>query len=77
MRETFESDEHINQLRLKFKDADITLSREQVEFLFDYIEALELALSYAHLNDMSEDEEEDFLLKQYILRETMKLPEIG
>ena len=76
MHDSFESAETLHRLKKKFEDEELTLSREQVSFLFDYIEALEFALHYACGAD--EPEKEHHSLEAEFVKEAMTpLPELG
>lgn len=78
MSAIFESAARIETLRAKFLDEDLTLAREQVSFLFDYIEALELALDLAVHDDGDDDDEEGpHVLTSYIEEAMASLPPLG
>lgn len=75
MKDTFESAEMLQRLKKKFEDEDITLSREQVSFLFNYIEALELALNYA-CDDEAPETKHRSLEALYVKEAMTPLPEL-
>lgn len=75
MRDTFESAAMLQRLKKKFADEDITLSREQVSFLFNYIEALELALNYACDEEKPEPKHRS-IEAEYVKEAMTPLPEL-
>lgn len=75
MKDTFASAEILLKLKKKFEDEDLTLSREQVSFLFNYVEALELALNYA-CEDEGPEVKHRSLEVEYVREALTPLPEL-
>lgn len=79
MDEKYYGSEEIEQLRRKIEDDDLTLSRPALLQLFDYIEALETAISFAADMGGVEDTESESIVARVIQEEyeNDKLPEFS
>lgn len=65
MTKVFESTSKLQSLRSKMSDPDVTLDRENVLFLLDYIEALEIALDFAS-PESDDDDEANSLVAEFV-----------
>lgn len=71
MTKVFESTSKLQSLRSKMSDPDVTLDRENVLFLLDYIEALEIALDFASPESDDDDDDDANSLVAEFVRESL------